>query len=75
MNPLIPEYSVTVMGDGAVGKTSLTIRMITDNFMDEYDPTIEDAYEKELIIDNENISLKVLDTSGQEEFDTLQDQW
>ena len=35
----------------------------------------EDAYEKELLIDNENISLKVLDTSGQEEFDTLQDQW
>lgn len=30
-----------VLGGGGVGKSALTIRLVTDNFLDEYDPTIE----------------------------------
>ena len=29
------------MGAGAVGKSSLTVRFITGEFINEYDPTIE----------------------------------
>ena len=36
------EYKLVVLGSGGVGKSALTIRFVTDNFLDEYDPTIED---------------------------------
>jgi GTPase SAR1 family protein len=29
-----------VLGGGGVGKSALTIRLVTDNFLEEYDPTI-----------------------------------
>ena len=32
----IPEYRVVVLGSGGVGKSTLTIRLLTDNFLDEY---------------------------------------
>ena len=35
------EYKVVVLGAGGVGKSALTIRLVTDNFLEEYDPTIE----------------------------------
>ena len=36
----IREHTISVLGDGGVGKSSLTIRFITDDFIDEYDPTM-----------------------------------
>ena len=34
--------------------------------MDEYDPTIEDSYRKQVVIDGETCLLDILDTAGQE---------
>ena len=34
------EHKLVVLGGGAVGKSALTIRLVTDNFLEEYDPTI-----------------------------------
>lgn len=48
---------------------------MTDNFLDEYDPTIEDSYRKQVMIDDETALLDILDTAGQEEFSSMQDQW
>jgi len=58
-----------------VGKSALTIRLVTDDFLDEYDPTIEDSYRKLVMIDDLNCMLDILDTAGQEEFNSMQDQW
>jgi len=69
------EYKVVVLGGGGVGKSALTIRLVTDNFLDEYDPTIEDSYRKQVMIDDETALLDILDTAGQEEFSSMQDQW
>jgi GTPase KRas protein len=69
------EYKLVVLGGGGVGKSALTIRLVTDNFLDEYDPTIEDSYRKQVMIDNETALLDILDTAGQEEFSSMQDQW
>ena len=41
-----------MLGGGGVGKSALTIRLVTDNFLDEYDPTIEDSYRKNVMIDD-----------------------
>jgi len=43
--------------------------------VEEYDPTIEDSYRKQVIIDNHSCMLEILDTAGQEEFTALRDQW
>jgi len=67
-------YKVCCLGDGGVGKTAITIQMCCNHFVEEYDPTIEDSYRKQVVIDDEPCVLEVLDTAGQDEFSTLQDQ-
>jgi GTPase KRas protein len=71
----VPEFKVSVLGAGAVGKSALTIRFVTQNFLEEYDPTIEDSYRKEGICDGDSYILDILDTAGQEEFSSMQDHW
>lgn len=41
----------------------------------QYDPTIEDSYRKQVVIDGQSCMLEVLDTAGQEEYTALRDQW
>ena len=43
--------------------------------METYDPTIEDSYRKQVVIDTQSCMLEVLDTAGQEEYTALRDQW
>ncbi|KAI9908108.1 hypothetical protein PsorP6_003703 [Peronosclerospora sorghi] len=69
------EYKLVVLGSGGVGKSALTIRLVTDNFLEDYDPTIEDSYRKQTTIDNSPALLDILDTAGQEEYTSMQDQW
>ena len=46
------EYKLVVVGAGGVGKSALTIQLIQNHFVDEYDPTIEDSYRKQVTEDN-----------------------
>jgi len=63
------------MGDGGVGKTSITIQLCSNHFVEMYDPTIEDSYRKQMVIDDEACLLEILDTAGQEELTAMRDQW
>eukprot|EP00486_Rosalina_sp_Unknown_P016042 CAMPEP_0201593352 /NCGR_PEP_ID=MMETSP0190_2-20130828/190982_1 /ASSEMBLY_ACC=CAM_ASM_000263 /TAXON_ID=37353 /ORGANISM="Rosalina sp." /LENGTH=147 /DNA_ID=CAMNT_0048052503 /DNA_START=21 /DNA_END=461 /DNA_ORIENTATION=+ len=74
-NSSATEYKIVVLGGGGVGKSALTIRLVTDNFLEEYDPTIEDSYCKQVPVDGIPALLDILDTAGQEEFSSMQDQW
>lgn len=47
------EYKLVVVGAGGVGKSALTIQLIQNHFVDEYDPTIEDSYRKQVVIGKE----------------------
>ena len=58
-----------------MGKSALTIQLIQNHFVDEYDPTIEDSYRKQVVIDGETCLLNILDTAGQEEFSAMRDQY
>ena len=42
--------SINCCISGGVGKSALAIRLVTHNFLDEYDPTIEDSYRQNAII-------------------------
>lgn len=68
-------YKLVVLGDGGVGKTALTIQLCLNHFVETYDPTIEDSYRKQVVIDGFSCMLEVLDTAGQEEYTALRDQW
>eukprot|EP01084_Bolivina_argentea_P104323 186808_1 len=71
----VPEYRIVIFGSGGVGKSALTIRLVTNSFLDEYDPTIEDSYRKSVQIDGSPALLDILDTAGQEEFSSMRDEW
>jgi len=68
-------WRVAVLGDGGVGKTALAVQFTLNCFVETYDPTIEDAYRKQLVVDNKMCFVEVIDTAGQEEYATLRDQW
>lgn len=53
----------------------MTIQFIQSHFVDEYDPTIEDSYRKQVAIDNEVALLDILDTAGQEEYSAMREQY
>lgn len=69
------DNSQTVLGSGAVGKSSLTASVCGGNYSEIYDPTIEDLYTMTFNIDGVDRSVDILDTAGQDEFVSLLDQW
>ncbi|KAI9357203.1 ras-like protein 1, partial [Pilaira anomala] len=72
---IVREYKLVMVGGGGVGKSALTIQFIQSHFVDEYDPTIEDSYRKQCVIDEETALLDVLDTAGQEEYSAMREQY
>ena len=67
------EMTVYVLGTGAVGKSALTLRMVNNDFVKDYDPTIEDSYRKPIVVDDVRVALTIVDTAGQEEYTTMRD--
>jgi len=73
---LVPTYHVVILGTGGVGKSSLVLRFTADEFVDEYDPTIEDKYRDHVYnVDGRGVKLDLTDTAGQEEYHCLHEQW
>ncbi|ELU18845.1 hypothetical protein CAPTEDRAFT_226757 [Capitella teleta] len=68
-------YKLVVVGGGGVGKSALTIQFIQSYFVRDYDPTIEDSYTKQCVIDDVVARLDILDTAGQEEFSAMREQY
>jgi len=64
-----------VVGAGAVGKSCLTLQMVMNKFVADYDPTIQDSYRKQTNVDGVGYMMEIVDTAGQEEYEMLQDQY
>lgn len=53
----------------------MAYQFILNHFVDGYDPTIEDSYRKQVVIDQQSCMLEVLDTAGQKEYMALRNDW
>eukprot|EP01102_Stenamoeba_stenopodia_P014386 TRINITY_DN476_c0_g1_i3.p1 TRINITY_DN476_c0_g1~~TRINITY_DN476_c0_g1_i3.p1 ORF type:complete len:209 (+),score=49.07 TRINITY_DN476_c0_g1_i3:371-997(+) len=69
------EHQLVVLGSGGVGKSALTVQFVHFHFLESYDPTIEDAYRRQVVVDEEPAVLSILDTAGQEEYSAMRGQY
>jgi small GTP-binding protein len=71
---LIP-LRIALLGQSMVGKSALTYRFIKNKFPDEFDATIEDSYSFPVEINGFQCHLEILDTAGQDDYQTMIDTW
>ena len=75
-NSSIPiDMRITILGKGIVGKSSLTYRFMNSDIPIEHDPTIEDRYKTTIQINNEEVTIELLDTAGEDGYQNMVDMW
>ncbi|ELK18045.1 Ras-related protein R-Ras2 [Pteropus alecto] len=62
-------------GDGDGDGNGFLLEAALSYFVTDYDPTIEDSYTKQCVIDDRAARLDILDTAGQEEFGAMREQY
>ncbi|CAG9995897.1 unnamed protein product [Clonostachys byssicola] len=67
------EFHVVVLGAGGVGKSCLTAQFVHNEWIESYDPTIEDSYRTQIQVDGRQVVLEILDTAGTEQFVAMRD--
>jgi len=65
------EYKFIVLGSGGVGKSAITVKFVSGQFVAQYNPTIEESFTKVVDIDGTPCRLEILDTAGTEVFTAL----
>ncbi|KRX07911.1 P-loop containing nucleoside triphosphate hydrolase [Pseudocohnilembus persalinus] len=69
------EIQLVILGYGACGKSSISLRFTQNDFPKEYSPTLQDNFKKEIFIDKKPHLLNILDTAGQEDYIPMQEIW
>ena len=68
--------TISVLGKGAVGKTSLIFRYTQNKFPKEHDPTVEDYYKVDLKTKSGEVKeFTILDTAGEEDYQVGINSW
>nr|XP_006811964.1 PREDICTED: GTP-binding protein Rheb-like [Saccoglossus kowalevskii] len=62
------QRKIALMGFRSVGKSSLTIQFVEGQFVDSYDPTIENTFTKTFKVRGQDFQLQLVDTAGQDEY-------
>lgn len=68
-------YRLVVVGSGGVGKSCITIMYIANRFVQDYDPTLEDSYRKQITVDGIECVLDIIDTAGQDDFMAIRESY
>nr|ABD65439.1 Rab21 [Suberites domuncula] len=70
--PSTVKAKVVLLGEGAVGKTSIVLRYVENKFNDKHESTLQASFlQKTLNIGPRRIQLAIWDTAGQERFHAL----
>ena len=69
------DLQITILGKGVVGKSSLTYRFMNSDIPNTHDPTIEDRFKTTLSINGQEITIDILDTAGEEDYQNMFDMW
>jgi len=69
------QRKIAVMGSRSVGKSSLAIQFVQGQFVDSYDPTIENTFSKNLKYKGQEYDVLVVDTAGQDEYSIFPTQY
>ena len=65
-------YKVVFLGESSVGKSSIVIRFVRNEFLEVQEPTIGAAFfTKSIMLDKGNIKMEIWDTAGQERYRSL----
>lgn len=62
------QRKIALMGYRSVGKSSLAIQFVQGQFVDNYEPTIENTFNKKLSMRGNEYELFLVDTAGQDEY-------
>ncbi|XP_031227371.1 rho-related GTP-binding protein RhoV isoform X1 [Mastomys coucha] len=68
-----PELGIkcVLVGDGAVGKSSLIVSYTCNGYPARYRPTALDTFSVQVLVDGAPVRIELWDTAGQEDFDRL----
>lgn len=67
------KLKVVLFGTTKVGKTAITKQFVKSTFIEKYEPTIEESFQKTIKNEDEQeYTLDIFDTSGKEEYQILQ---
>ncbi|CAJ0605520.1 unnamed protein product [Cylicocyclus nassatus] len=66
------QFKVVLLGEGAVGKSSMLMRYVENKFSPRHISTIQASFQsKQVEIDGAHITLNIWDTAGQEKYHAL----
>lgn len=72
MQSTIPQVKVVLLGDSGVGKSSLMLRFVTNNFKNDSASTVGASYMSKVIqFPDRSIKFNIWDTAGQERYHSL----
>lgn len=63
--------NLLVLGSAAVGKSNLSLRFTQNCFEEEYEPTIQNIFQKAITLDRHTYQLDITDTAGMETGDVM----
>lgn len=70
---MMKSRNIAVVGSRSVGKSSMAVRYVDEHFIESYYPTIENQFSKVITYKNNQYSIEILDTAGQDEFSIMND--
>ncbi|AMD21553.1 HFL303Wp [Eremothecium sinecaudum] len=72
MNSNITSIKLVLLGEAAVGKSSIVLRFVSNDFSENKEPTIGAAFLTQRVnMGNQTIKFEIWDTAGQERFASL----
>ncbi|KAH8824486.1 small GTPase-binding protein [Flagelloscypha sp. PMI_526] len=62
---------LVIVGDDGTGKTALLVRFVQRDFLGKWVPSLFEYYMADIGVDGQAVEMVLLDTAGQESFDSL----